>query len=369
MPTQIVHLTSAHPRFDVRIFLKECVSLSRAGYSVSLVVADGKGDEYIKNISIYDVGLPDGRLNRIINTSRNVFEKARQLDADIYHIHDPELMPAGIKLKKLSKKVIFDSHEDVPVQMLHKPYLIKPVRWMISRVIRFYERWACRQFDAVVTATPFIRKKFLSINPESVNVNNYPIPDELSKEATDWSCKKNQVCYVGGISVDRGIKEMVAAMSGQQNDVRLRLAGVFSEIGLVKEVEKISGWEKVDELGFLDRESVSEVINNAVAGLVVLHPIANYVDALPIKMFEYMVVGIPVIASNFPLWRDIIEGNDCGVCVDPLDPQEINVAINEILSNPERAEKMGQNGRRAVLELYNWNIEEYKLLDLYKRLQ
>lgn len=94
----------------------------------------------------------------------------------------------------------------------------------------------------------------------------------------------------------------------------------------------------------------------------------NYLDSLPIKMFEYMSAGIPVVASNFPLWKEIIEKNRCGVCVDPLSPKDIAKAINFIVQNPQIAQKMGENGKRAILEKYNWQIEEQKLFNIYEGL-
>jgi glycosyltransferase involved in cell wall biosynthesis len=106
----------------------------------------------------------------------------------------------------------------------------------------------------------------------------------------------------------------------------------------------------------------------AVAGVVTLHPVRNYVDCQPVKMFEYMAAGIPVIASRFPFWLDIVEGNDCGVCVDPFDPAAIAAAIDHFVTHPELAMRMGENGRRAVLEKYNWQPESRKLIDFYEHL-
>jgi len=105
-----------------------------------------------------------------------------------------------------------------------------------------------------------------------------------------------------------------------------------------------------------------------MAGLVLYHPVPNHTDAQPNKLFEYMSAGIPVISSNFPLWKEIVEGHQCGICVDPLKPDEIAKAIQWILDNPEKAKKMGENGRRAVEEKYNHTVEEKKLLTLYKLL-
>lgn len=364
---RICHLTSVHSRFDTRIFLKECRSLANAGYQVSLVVADGKGDERRDGVWICDVGTPTSRLNRVRNVTKQVFKKAIEIDASIYHFHDPELIPAGLKLKSFGKRVIFDSHEDVPQQLLGKPYLNWFSRKILSLAMTAYETWSCRQFDAIVAATPFIRDKFLRVNRRTVDINNFPLLGELTTPEREVELR-TRVCYVGGITANRGAREIIRAMESVQPEVRLELAGSFSEPALGVEVRQYAGWCRVDELGFLDRDGVRGILGRSFAGLVTLHPIVNYLDALPIKMFEYMSAGIPVIASDFPLWREIIERNDCGVCVDPLNPEGIAKAIDYLFMNTDRAKIMGENGRQAVRERYNWGLEEEKLLSLYATL-
>jgi glycosyltransferase involved in cell wall biosynthesis len=330
---QIAHLTSAHPRDDVRIYLKECLSLAEHGHTVTLVVADGLGDSYQSGVSVVDVGASHGRLDRMLGATRRLLRQAIVLNASLYHIHDPELLPIGLKLKRLGKKVVFDAHEDVPKQILAKHYLQPWVRSILSWGFAQFERYACKRFDGVVTATPYIRNKFLQINNRSLDINNFPMIGELENSVT-WPDKAQEVCYVGNIAQVRGINELMLALESACTDVRLNLVGGFAEPEIESKVRAYKGWGKVNYFGVQDRLGVREVLGRSIAGLVTLHPISNYLDALPIKMFEYMSAGIPVIASDFELWRTIIEDAKCGLCVDPLDPVSIAEAIDYLVSHP-----------------------------------
>ena len=362
-----VHLTSVHPRYDTRIFIKQCRSLAGHGYEVTLVVADGNGDEFKDGVRIVDVGKPFGRLDRVLGITRRVFRKAIEQDADIYHLHDPELLPAGLRLKRLGRLVVFDSHEDVPRQILGKSYLPPVVRGMLSRWMDRYERHACPRMDGIIAATPFIRDKFLGMHARTVDINNFPILGELDVPVP-WTQKQTEVSYIGGLGAIRGVREIVRAGELLRSYARINLAGRFSERDVEREVKAKPGWSRVNELGFLDRQGVRDVLRRSVAGLVTLHPIINYLDALPVKMFEYMAVGIPVIASDFPLWRKIIESNKCGLLINPLNPSAIAEAIDYLVTHPENAQLMGANGHKAVVQLYNWQIEEEKLFAFYEQL-
>jgi glycosyltransferase involved in cell wall biosynthesis len=150
--------------------------------------------------------------------------------------------------------------------------------------------------------------------------------------------------------------------------VKLNLAGKFNSVKYEAECKNALEWNRVNFLGSLDRKGVKNVCENSKIGMVTLYPIINYLEALPVKMFEYMSAGIPVISSNFPLWKEIIEGNNCGLTVDPKDPKQISSAIEKLLSDEKQAEELGKNGRKAVEEVYNWGIEEKKLFNTYEEI-
>ena len=364
----ITHLTSAHTRNDTRIFLKMCISLAKnKNFSVSFIVADGKGDEIKNNVKIVDVGAKvGGRILRMTKTVKKIFEKAVELNSDVYHLHDPELIPIGLKLKKLGKKVVFDSHEDVGKDIISKDWIPYIIRKFVSITYNSYEKYACKKFDYIITATPYIKNKFLNINKNSIDINNFPILGELSND-TPWSEKKDEVCYVGGIAQIRGIKELVKAMEFTTK-TKLNLIGAFSEKMVEEETKSYKGWQKINEFGFLGRDQVANVMSCSKAGIVTFHPLPNHIDAQPNKMFEYMSAGLPIITSNFPLWKEIVEGNNCGICINPLEPKEIAQAIEYIITHSNEAKQMGQNGKKAVLEKYNWGVEEKKLFEIYKEL-
>ncbi len=362
---KVCHITSIHPSSDTRIFVKECTSLAAAGYDVSLVATNTE-NAIINGVKIVNAGnRHNNRILRMIFTSKMVYNKALSLNADIYQFHDPELIPIALKLVKKGKKVIYDVHEDIPRQILAKYYIPGFLRKIISKIIERKENNAASKFSWIITATPFIRDRFLKFNRNVTEVCNFPVHTELSS-STPYLSRPKHVCYVGSITKARGILEMVEAMNGLT--YKLHLCGSFSPESLRAEAMSLPGWEQVVEHGYASRAKVKEVLDDSRVGLVTLHPIINYVDAYPVKMFEYMIAGIPVVASNIKLWKDIIDSSRAGICVDPYKPTEIKKAIISIMENDDVAQLMSSNGVKAVEEHYNWANEEKKLLEIYQKL-
>lgn len=362
----VVHLTSAHPANDPRIVLKECRSLSERGFSVTLVAP-----------SIPDVAVPDDirfipvtpastRLNRMIVAVARVYRAAAREDGQIYHLHDPELIPVGLILKSAGKTVIYDAHEDLPTQVMSKEYLPRHLRKLVSLASRGLIWIAGLALDATVAATPAIATGFP--NRRTVVVQNFASPKEFDGSAVQYSARPHHVVYVGRVTKYVGIYEMLAAAADPRlRGVRLTIAGTVAP-QLANVLRTSISNADVAIPGQLSRSEVTKLLSSARIGLCILHPLPNYLDSYPTKLFEYMAAGIPVIASDFHLWRSIVNEAQCGLLVDPLSPSATAEAIRYLLDNPREAELMGQRGRRAVEEHYSWVSEERKLYGLYSSL-
>lgn len=365
---KICHLTSVHERYDIRIFLKQCRSLAKAGHEVTLIVADGRGPEIRDGVRIVDAGKrAASRPKRMTQTTRRVCEAARLTGSDIYHLHDPELIPAGLRLRRGGAKIVFDSHEDYITDILTKPYLKFGSARAVSAAFGWFERRALASFDGVVSAYDAIADAYRARGIASRVINNYPIEEEIVA-GSDREIAPGLVCYTGAVTEIRGVPKLVDAMALCRTQVKLLLVGPFTEKRGQAMCEASPGWSRVEAFGRLDRAPMRAQMARCVAGLVTFLPVANHVAAQPNKLFEYMAAGLAVIGSDFPLWRTIIEGEGCGVCVDPTDPQAIAAAIDALNADPERARRMGEAGRRAVLARYNWNAEAEKLVAFYGEL-
>jgi len=359
---KICHITSAHPADDIRIYHKECLSLARAGYQVILLV---NGDRGFRSDRIQIRHLPAirSRFLRMVLSPLIFYVYALKLRADLYHLHDPELLPAGFMLKISGRKVLYDAHENTPRQLLGKHYLPRFFTKLLSRVVRLLENLAARLFDGVIATTTGVKDDYPgAVQKKIVLVRNYPDTAEFS-DVTPAS-KEEAVCYVGAISRSRGLDTMVDSLPHHR--ARMVLAGYAYPPGLIAQVLNGAENSRIHYHGVTDRKGIREIFMNASIGLVVLPDNHHHSLALPIKMFEYMAAGLPVIASNFPLWRDILEAHECGLCIDPEDPAKLGEAIEKLLNDGALREKMGRNGRRAVAEMYNWQHEEKVLIDLYK---
>ena len=369
MPFRIVHLTSVHHPFDTRIFHRECRALARAGYAVTLIAPSAKGDVVVDGIKLRSVPRPRNRRERLTRTMAAVCRAALDENADIYHFHDPELIPVSVFLKLCGKRVIYDVHEDYASNVRGKQWIPKPLQPVAPRVVRACEVVSTAILDRVVAATPMIAQNF---NPGRTRlVQNFPQLGELCRSGSPpFGDRDPLVVYVGALSEARGKREMIEAVHlvARQIPVKLVIAGrVFSG---AREEDSLTGSKGlVEYAGVLDRRQVGDLLARARAGLVVLHPTRGYVHAQPTKLYEYMSAGLPLVASDFPTWRSTVESAGCGLLVDPLRPEAIADALLWLLRHSAEAAEMGQKGLRAVAEKYNWERESQQLLATYAELQ
>lgn len=365
---KIAHITSVHQRDDVRIVIKECRTLVAAGYDTSLLVADGLGSATDHGINIIDVGASNGgRLHRMMATRREIQRAASDIEADIYHLHDPELLPVAAHLKKNGAIVIFDSHEDHVQDLLYKEYLPGWAKPAISSMFSAYQTRVCRQLDAIVAATPAICDIFQKLGCRAETIANYP--DLAEFEALERPQKdSDKICYVGTISSIRAFPELIDVIAQCRQPIGLDLAGDFNNADIEAQCRNSVGWNRVTFHGHVGRPEVANLLNQSFAGIVTLLPTTTHLESLPIKLFEYMAAGVPVIASNFPLWEKIIQESGSGISVDPTDGTAIANAIETLHSNQEAAREKGECGRIAVKTQYNWQSQGRRLIELYKSL-
>lgn len=366
-------ITTVHQPFDTRIFHKEARTLAEAGYQVALIAQHDK-DEIVDGIKIIALPKPKNRFSRIFLLNRRAYKIALMQNADIYHFHDPEFLPWAKKLRyKKQAKVVYDIHEDYPAEILTKHWIPKYFRLIVAWAFNKLEKIISKELNSLITVSPKIETIFREYEIKNITiVTNYPLMQYFPQQN---SLKKDMInncvnlIYVGGLTLVRGIKEIVQSLEYLSYDnVKLILIGSFVEKGFKSELEILPGWDKVEYKGWMAQQEAYLEMQKADIGLLCLLPTPNHIYSVPNKLFEYMAAGIPVIASYFDYFKEVITQNKCGICVNPKDPKDIAKAIDYLINHPEEGKIMGENGKKAVLEKYNWETESKKLITLYEEL-
>lgn len=361
---KVRHLSTVHDIRDTRVTYKECAHLRQAGFDVALMSCVDESTE-LGGVPIIGIGRARNRPHRMLVKTVTMLRRALAERADVYHFHDPELIPVGLALKAFGKTVVYDVHEDVPKQILHKFWIKDAIKKPLAAATRFVEGVGARAFDLLVTATPSIAERFPA--HKTIVCQNFPELDlASSRNETPFADRQNAFVYVGGLSRQQGLFEMLAAFEQLPETETGVLAGKFKQSQ--DEAMATPGWRHVRWPGVLTRPEVVEILRDGRVGLVLNHPITNYIDAYSTKMFEYMACGLPVICSNFPLWTKIVSESGCGEAVDPFDTDAVAAALNRYLDDPDLAARTGEAGRQAIMASYNWTAEVDKLIGAYDSL-
>jgi glycosyltransferase involved in cell wall biosynthesis len=364
----IIHLTTVHSRDDSRIRFKEVASLSDALGDVRLYVQDGLGDEVdVQGYCIIDTGPRLRRVRRMTIGALRMVRAVIRARPDVAHFHDPELLPWSIIFRLVGIRVIYDVHEDVPQQVKHNPGLPNLAQRVLPPFVAAAEWVGSRLVNGLVGPTTTVTGRFPP--KKTILVRNFPLLQELhTPDSRAMSDRPLAFAYVGGISEVRNIRGMMRAVARlPYREARLRLVGRFLAERTEIAAREMPEWEFVTFDGWASRREVANVMAEVRAGLVLLKPVAHEMLTLPIKLFEYMAAGLPVISSDFPLWREIVQEADCGLLVDPMDVGAISDAMMWVIEHPDEAQAMGQRGRKAVEEKFNWSREAEKLIAFYRQ--
>ena len=369
---RIAHVTISHGPDDVRIFHKECRSLAKAGHEVHLLVP-GPVPEPVDGVRFHalpSVGGSSAYFWRVWRRSPAIFRTARAVDADVYHLPDPALIPVALLLARKGARIVYDAHEDRPRQARTKYGAAgRPVVGHVSSLLwRVLEGIGRRRFDRFIAVTPDIARTYPA--ERTTVVANFPRLEEFAPAAArPYAGRRNVVVYSGALHRHRCIREAVEGIGllPPDLDARLVLLGDLTRAhpGFLEELQRLPGWSRVEHTGPLPRAGVVERLGEARIGLSLLSGRAEHVTAMGNKTFEYMAAGLPVVGTDFPVWHDIVRGHDAGLLVDSEDPRAVAAAIEALLRDPERAEAMGRRGAEAVASRYSWDAEARKLIDVY----
>jgi len=363
-------LTSVHGPHDTRILHKECCALAEAGYDVTLV-APAPHDETVRGVKITAVPPARSRPERMTIGAWRVYRVGRRLDADLYHLHDPELLPWGLVLQATTgKPVIYDAHEYTNMDVSDKAWVPRVVAGPLAWFSDWVEKSIARRLAGVVTVNPHMAGLFRRVNPRVAVVANYP--PRPTQPTSDRAPEHDTVIYVGGMGAIRGYALLIEAMKllrARRPRAVCHILGALYNPGLPQRLAALGADElRAGGVEFLPTvpyaEIASHISTHAVGWLTWQRCPANLYGT-PTKLLEYMAGGLPVVVSDLPLVTQIVRDADCGLIVPWDSPKAHAEALAHLLENPDEARRMGANGRRAILERMNWETERDALVSFY----
>jgi glycosyltransferase involved in cell wall biosynthesis len=381
---QIVMLLSNSFRPDSRV-LKEAEYLQKNGFDITVLCWDRQAELSesetlssgvriirIQNIrSTYGIGIR--QLLKIPRFWISVQHYLGKLKPRLVHCHDFDTLLAGLWYGMLHHiPVVYDAHEYY--SELVNPRLHGIIGKLLYRLINWSEHIGARNARAVVTVDEALAAIYRRNNHNMIILGNYPEKSKAEKNNPVFSRPNLTLLYAGRLSVDRGLllyADMLSMLLQKEIPVRLLLAGVFTP---ESEHERFNVYahsiiNSVEFIGWIPYEQMSSVYREADIGLAILLPEPRYVAATPVKLFEYMANGLPVVASDFPSIEGIIKESDCGILVDPL--ADLSPTVNTIAlwwQNKAVPRRLGENGRQAVLLKYHWENQASRLVQLYQEL-
>lgn len=362
MNHRIAMVTTVHPHDDVRIYHKEAKTLVEAGWRVEIINPEFEGSDE-NGIRFRRVTVPSSRIGRMLNARKAAETALRESRADICILHDPELLPLLATLKNLPIQTVYDAHEDLPAQLYTKPWIPSVLRGIGSSIGQSLLERYLPYADGVIAATEGIAKNVEAMTDMLCVIRNRPTSQDFVLFDIERSRIKRlprAVCYAGALSEQRGLQRMIRCC--HQAEATLMLAGKFESEFLQKKVQGMPEYSSVKYLGVLNRQEIAELYAKCNAGLLLLDDTPAYRASEPIKLFEYLCAGLPVIASDFSHWRNIASLKEVSF-VKSDSNDEIVSAISNALKYPVEidVEAMRQN--------YGFKNDADKLIKFYQQLE
>lgn len=366
-------ISSCFSREDPRIFKREAKSLVKEGYAVSYLLSDDIESTKIDDVDIISTGYkPQNRVKRIFLNKSKLFNYALRINADIYQISEPELIPLALKLKKIKKKIVFDMREDYIISLKNKQYIPSILRPILSKLLNTYFLYSLPKFDIVFTVDPNLMEKLQrDYNLKKLFlVTNYPIISSKGSFSFEEYVKRDNILLYSGSVYRISRQEVLFKALEKIHKLRYLIAGVFWD-NYKYDLEKIPYWKFVNFIEGNDFQKVSDLHYEVTIGNA-LRDFAN--TGYPngslgiIKIYEYMEAGIPIICTDVKLWKDMVSQYKCGICVNPNNAKEIENALHFLVNNKVEAYRMGQNGRQAVLDIFNWNTQSIVYIEAINNL-
>lgn len=364
-----LHLTTVHMPTDTRIFDKEAKSLVEAGFDIGIVAHDApEGTQ--DGVTFLSLGTADNRIDRWKNI-QNVARLAKRAEADIYHIHDPELLPVGVYLSRtIDSSVIYDVHEDFSHQVTDRDWIPWWAGYPLATIVPLIERTAARELDAVVTVSEWWGEPFEGVADTIEIIHNFPRTDTIRSVSGDINTAADcTLCYVGGLSDVRGIHQMlrlVEYLDNNEVDVELFIIGPWRPDSDPKSAKQFVNTHSLDDLvtftGYLQYEQMFRYLKSADVGLALLDT-THYKGGIPTKFFEYLYAGLPIITTPVDAVSQFIPPEYRYVV-----PEQDTAGAAEAVRRAVAKEYDEAEMRQVVEEKYNWKSESEKLVQLYEKL-
>ena len=305
---------------------------------------------------------------RILITSPYLLLYCIWLRPAIIHVYVPEFVPFAFIFRLLGAAVIYEVQEN----LFKKMHLKRFNRgYLLEQAFRWFDALARRYFFLIFTEHGYLDTYTNLTKPHTV-IYNYPLLSFLEPFRHPYQPNPAQPTffYIGWLSFERAFDTLIGGLARLKQtypDFTVHLFGrqTFS----IADLEQLPAYTNVrDNLrfhGYADQRDAFPYAAHATVGLALLKPVGDYPESYTTKMFEYMALGLPVITSDFPLYQDVVERHRCGFCISPADPVQLADALTYLIEHPDEARVMGERGRLAVEQYYNWATEAQKLLQFY----